>query len=425
MKKLFLTLFAIVLFASAWAQSQRSTLRGKTKDGKTLTVQYYQGTVEDRIESVKYQLVDELQAEIKNLKNNIKDLQNRLDATNKEVNQLNKQLEQSSGHQGDMSALNQQIAEKTEEIAQLSSQLDGLVNELNQAQEENNRIQAQLDSIKALPTPKSHKKDISEKTPVIGVEAGLGAVLLGKSVNELWAKNITTGMQVAVYYGTASFSESLPISFEAGVGFRRFSMAAHLSRCEYDGDSFIDYGYLCNPIYTFNDLSEKVSLNYLDIPIRICIGQPVKDQVSVYAKLGVTPSLNIGTPALVGNGTYSMKGYYKDWNVTLENVEELGFVSNHNFYTDNTNDLEGINVETDINKFNLWANLVVGAYMPFKNTPVLLNIGFKLDYPLLKVGETSFKDNTKHLSKWHTGLLQNGGRVWIPSFEIGIVYTLK
>lgn len=425
MKKLLLTLFAIVLSVSAWAQSQRSTLRGRTKDGKTLTVQYYQGTVEDRIESVKYQLVDELQVEIKNLKNNIKDLQNRLDATNKEVNQLHKQMEQSSDHQGDMSALNQQIADKTEEIAQLSSQLDGLVNELNQAQEENNRLQAQLDSIKALPVPKSHTNDFPEMTPVIGVEAGLGAVLLGKSVNELWAKDITTGVQVAAYYGTASLSELLPVSIEAGVGFRRFSMAAHLSRCEYDGDSFIDYGYFCNPIYTFNDLTEKVTLNYLDIPIRICIGQPAKDHVSVYAKLGITPSLNIGTPTLVGSGVYSMKGYYKDWNVTLEDVEELGFVSNRDFYTDNTANLEGINVETSINKFNLWANLALGAYMPLKSTPVLLNIGFKLDYPILKIGETSFNDNTRHLSQWHTGLLQNGGRVWVPTFEVGVVYTLK
>jgi len=61
MKKIFLVLFSLTLVTSTWAQTQRSTLRGKTKDGKTLTVQYYQGTVEDRIESVKYQLVDELQ----------------------------------------------------------------------------------------------------------------------------------------------------------------------------------------------------------------------------------------------------------------------------------------------------------------------------------------------------------------------------
>lgn len=424
MKKLFLILFTIVLSASAWAQSQRSTLRGKTKDGKTLTVQYYQGTVEDRIESVKYQLVDELQAEIKSKQNIVNDLQYQLNKANKQIEQLNNQLKQLNSPE-EYAAVNNQLAEKQEEVSQLSAQFDIMVNELNQAQEENNRLQAQLDSIKTLPAPKSLKKDIPETAPVIGVEVGLGAVLLGKSINELWAKDITMGLQVAAYYGTASLSESLPISFEAGVGFRRFSMSAHLSRCEYDGDSFTESGYRCEPIYTFNGLTEKVSLNYLDIPIRICIGQPVKDRVSVYAKLGITPSLNIGTPALVGTGTYSMKGYYKDWNVTLEDVEELGFVSNRDFYTDNTNDHDGIIVETDINKFNLWANLAVGAYMPFKNTPVLVNVGFKLDYPILKVGETSFKDNTKHLSKWHTGLLQNGGRVWIPSFEIGIVYTLK
>jgi uncharacterized coiled-coil protein SlyX len=419
MKKLFLTLFAIVLFASAWAQSQRSTLRGKTKDGKTLTVQYYQGTVEDRIESVKYQLVDELQDEIKNLKNNIKDLQNRLDATNKEVKQLNKQLEKSSGNQDDISALNQQIAEKTEEITQLSGQLDSLVNELNQAQEENNRLQAQLDSLQAVRITQNQKKSIPEKTPVIGMEAGLGTVLLGNSANGLWAKDIPLGTQFALYFGTARLSESLPISFEAGLGFRRFTMAAHLSQYEHCDGSFRDKdGDAYEAIYSFENLAEHLSMSYLDIPIRICIGQPLKDRVSVYAKLGITPSLNIGSPEIDGTGTYGVKGYYEKWDVTLENIPELGFVSNRDFYEENE-------VETEINKFNLWANVVVGAYMPFKNTPIVLNAGFKLDYPILKVGETSFKDDSKHLSGWHTGLLQNGGKVWIPTFEVGVVYTLK
>lgn len=420
MKKLFLILFTIVLSASAWAQSQRSTLRGKDKDGKTLTVQYYQGIVEDRIESVKYQLVDELQAEIKNLKYNIKDLQNQLDATKREVKELNKQLGKTSGNQGDVTALTQQIEEKNREIAQLSAQLAGLNNDLKLVQDKNNRLQDLLDSIKAMPTPNIPKEPRPQKTPVIGVEADLGAVLLGKSANELWAKDITMGTQLAVYFGTARLSESFPISFEAGIGLRRFTMAAHLSQCEYrddvliqdkDGDSYM-------AIYSFDGLSERLSLNYLDIPIRICIGQPAREQVSVYAKLGVTPSLNIGTPAIDGKGTYGVKGYYPDWDVTLANIQELGFENGRNFYKENE-------VVTEINKFNLWANLTLGAYMPFKGSPVVLNVGFKLDYPILQVGETNFKDDTKQPHKWHTGLLNNGGKVLIPSFEIGLVYTLK
>lgn len=419
MKKLFLILITLVLSTSAWAQSQRSTLKGKTKDGKSLTVQYYHGTVEDLIESVKYQVVDELQAEIKNLKANVRDLQNRLDAANKEVKQLKNQLGQSTSNQDDMAALNQQIAEKNEEIDQLNSQLDVLLEELNQVQEENSRLQARLDSIIEEQASRRWVQAVPAKTPVIGVEGGLGAVVLRAGDNNVWANDLTMGGHVAVYYGTARLTESFPISFEAGVGFRRFSMATHLSQYECRDQGYIDTdGDAFEAIYGFNGLSERLSVNYLDIPVRICIGQPIKEQVSVYAKLGVTPSLNIGTPAIEGSGLYSVKGYYPAWNVTLEDIAELGFVSNKDFYQQNE-------VVTDIKKFNLWANLAVGAYMPFKNAPVILNVGFKLDYPILQLGETSFKGTGMIPHQWHTGLLQKGGKVLIPSLELGLVYTIK
>ena len=72
MKKLFLILIVTAITSTAWSQSQLSTVRGKTKDGKTVKVEYYQGAVEDVIKSVKYQLVDELQAEVTNLQNKLK-----------------------------------------------------------------------------------------------------------------------------------------------------------------------------------------------------------------------------------------------------------------------------------------------------------------------------------------------------------------
>ena len=78
MKKILLTIAITLLVTVAWAQSQLTTVRGKTKDGKTIKVEYYQGTVEDYVESVKYQLVDELQAKVA-------DLQTKLDAANKQI----------------------------------------------------------------------------------------------------------------------------------------------------------------------------------------------------------------------------------------------------------------------------------------------------------------------------------------------------
>ena len=77
MKKLFLILMMTGLAMTATAQSQLSTVRGKTKDGKTLKVQYYKGSVEDVIQSVSYSVVDELNA--------------KLEKANKEIERLKQQ----------------------------------------------------------------------------------------------------------------------------------------------------------------------------------------------------------------------------------------------------------------------------------------------------------------------------------------------
>ena len=526
MKKLFLILIMTATVATAWSQSQLSTVRGKTKDGKTIKVDYYKGSVEDVIQSVKYQLVDELQASIKELQGKTKTLQNKLDEANRQVKDLQKQLSQSSGNSGEEQRLRTQLAEKEKQITKLDNEIKALkkqiadiqnddmsetvaalrqqlnekeatvsslnkqvvklnvdVEKLNKEKEELNkqiaaltkqgdksgeiqRLTKQLkdkdaqirqldakiakneqtiDSLKrnktvVVPNDKDQqlkklrdqiaekdatisnlRKDLADcskglskpaPTPVIGVEFGYGPAFPGSSINEPWAKEVKSCINADIYFGSARLSESFPISIEAGLGIRNFSMAARLNEyattvetVDVDGDNY-------QAIYAYNGLEENLSLTYFDIPLRLCIGQPAKNRVTAYAKLGLTPSINVAS-TFTGTGTYSLKGYYPQWDVTLENVEHLGFGSDLECYE---------NVEPEINVFNLWGTVAFGAYVPFKGSSVLLNAGVKLDYPFMSIGTINGADN---LPSAQSGLLQNGGKVIIPSVEVGLVYTIK
>ena len=340
MKKLFLILIMTATVATAWAQSQLSTVRGKTKDGKTIKVDYYKGTVEDVIQSVKYQLVDELQADKKDLQSRANTLQTKLDAANKQVKELQKRLEDCgdvneikrlktqlaekentiTGLRKDIATLNKQLedcvpvsdddldlAELREQIAQkqdtisllskqviklnkdkerLQNQLDACVDQSNcdelqiQLKEKNAQIAKNeriIDSlmnvrpVKPVTTDNKIKKlqaEIKEKekaidnlnreladckrgvtkpvkTPVIGLEFGFGPAFPGSSVAEPWAKEVKSCLQADVYFGTARLSESFPVSVEAGLGFRKFGMAARLNEyntilntVDADGDSY-------------------------------------------------------------------------------------------------------------------------------------------------------------------------------------------
>ena len=524
MKKLFLILIMTATVATAWAQSQLSTVRGKTKEGKTIKVDYYKGTVEDVIQSVKYQLVDELQAEVKNLQGKTKTLQTQLDDSKRQVKDLQNQLK-NCGDATEAQRLRNQLAEKekqikklnediaelndkianlpqsdmSEEVASLRQQLtekEALVSSANkqvvklnadvvQLEKDKKELNKQIESLSqqgdkakeiqrltqqveeknvqirqlnnqiarndqvidslmnvkpVIPVPTDDKikklqaeirekgktidnlnKELADckrgvtkpaKSPVIGLEVGFGPAFPGSSVAEPWAKEVKSCLQAEVYFGTARLSESFPISVEAGLGFRKFGMAARLNEynttidaVDADGDSY-------QAIYAFDGLEESLSLTYLDIPIRLCFGQPAKDRVTAYAKLGLTPSIKVGSD-FEGKGQYSLKGYYPQWDVTIENVEPLGFGSDMDCYDD---------VEPEIKGFNLWGNLAFGAYVPFKGSHVVLNAGVKLDYPFLGIGTINAVNN---LPDGKAGLLQNGGKVIIPSVEVGLVYTLK
>ncbi len=507
MKKLFLILIMTAAVATTWAQSQLSTVRGKTKDGKTIKVDYYKGTVEDVIQSVKYQLVDELQAEKKDLQSRANTLQTKLDAANKQVKELQKRLDDCvdpsevqrlrnqlaekdntiKGLRKDIAALNKQLEEcdkvtdtvpalaelrkqlkqKQDTIFMLSKQViklnkdkESLKNQLADCGDQSNcnELQIQLeekdaqiakneriiDSLKSIkpviqvPCDDKIKKlqaEIKEKektidnlnkeladckkgvtkpvkSPAIGLEVGFGPAFPGSSVAEPWAKEVKSCLQADVYFGTARLSESFPISVEAGLGFRKFGMAARLNEYSTTVDAVDSDGDSYKAIYAFNGLEENLSLTYLDIPIRLCIGQPAKERVTAYVKLGVTPSIKMAS-TFVGKGRYSLKGYYPQWDVTIENVAPLGFGSDMDCY-------EG--VEPEIGMFNLWGNAAFGAYVPFKGSHVVLNAGVKLDYPFLGIGTFNASNN---LPDGKAGLLQNGGKVIIPSVEVGLVYTIK
>lgn len=428
MKKLFLMFIMTAFAASLTAQSQLSTVHGKTKDGKTIEVKYYKGAVEDYVESVKYQVIDDLQGQVKSLQADVKTLQGKLDAATKET----KELENKAGNgvtDKDLQHLRDQVAEKEAQIDELSHRITLLQTQMDSASRQSDaELQTLRDEIASKNrTIQQLDRQLNANTkgtatPVIGLEGGWGLVF-PNIIDNNWKRDLSTSLQAGVYFGTARLSESFPISVEAGAGFRRISMSAHLGSFTNTNSNTIDNdGDACEAICTFNNLSESLRLTYIGIPIRLCFGQPYTTKASLYAKLGVTPSIHIGASEINGDGTYSLKGHYPQWDVTLEDIAELGYGNGFNCYEDS----EGNSlVATTINKFNLWGNVAVGAYIPLsKDVPIVLNASLKLDYSILPVGNTS-ADGTTALPNGHTGLLKDGGRMLIPSVGIGLVYTLK
>ena len=430
MKKILLMLVLTALATATWAQSQLTTVRGKTKEGKTIKVEYYKGNVEDYVESVKYQLVDELNAKVQ-------DLQSKLDVANKRLEALEKPLGSSGNNNTEIKRLNNEINELSKALDKLQEQLvnselsndsliavnadlqDQMTNVGNSGDKELQRLRDSIVSKDAnirklnktvadcekqvrrlendLANCGSRPVGYPKPSPVIGVQLGVGPAF-AKEVEENWARDVNWMKKAEVYFGTARLSRSLMLTLEAGIGIRSLKLSASRAPGELVENGIDANGDSFQAMYTFGAMQESQSLTYLDIPVRVCFGEPAKGQTGLYVKLGLTPSIKIAEQ-FKGSGKYTLKGYYPQWDVTLENITELGFGSDLEFYTADN--------QPETNSFVLWGNAMLGGYMPLGGK-LLLNAGVGVDVPFMALTQT-----------------HAGSQAVVPSFEIGMVYSLK
>lgn len=469
MKKLLLFILMTAAVSSVWAQSQLSTVRGKTKDGKTIKVEYIQGTVEDVVVSVSYQEVDELKAKNTTLEKSLNGAKSDLDKAKAErdkaktdLDKTKKELEAekakhtatpSTTPDPEITRLNKLVEEKEAKIKELDANITTLGTRIDSLTDVNDKLKKRVSSVaiggdrvsndslnSVIAENKRLKTDLNNsqaqvktlqqevirlssnpaagpKSPVIGLSAAFGPLFLtGDGMSDVWAKDFTMGKSFALYFGTARLSESFPLSVEAGVGIGSYKLKAGFQNYETSVSNYLDAdGDACTAHYAFTDVNEELNLSYLNIPISLCFGQPVRGRVSAYFKLGLTPSIKIGS-SFTGEGKYALNADYVEWGLHLDDIAHLGYGSGFDCYPDAT--------QPELSSFVLWGNVGFGAYVPFGNSPVLLKAGAKLDMMLMSAGESTL-NNSMSYNPNTCNLLVGGAKLLCPSVELGLVYSIK
>lgn len=132
-----------------------------------------------------------------------------------------------------------------------------------------------------------------------------------------------------------------------------------------------------------SNLEEINTLSFVEIPVQFKYTLKPKAKVSYYAYGGVSFAYLLSAKYNV-KGNASVKGFYKDYSVTLENIEEYGFTSNN---YDDTGDWA-------LNQINFFGN--IGFGISFKTGyKSRLNIGpmAKLSLTDLKYAEAKYSDD--------------------------------
>lgn len=160
-------------------------------------------------------------------------------------------------------------------------------------------------------------------------------------------------------------------------------------------------------------MDENTRVTYLDVPVFIEFGNPNIDKIGYYLRLGVKVSIPVADN-FSGNGNYTVKGFYPDYNVELVNIPELGFVLNDQMYTGNTN--------YELNSINI-SGLISGGVTFALSNSMILRAGAYYDYGFSDISkESTLGDQDRQIDVSHI-LENNESATYIRGFgfEVGIV----
>lgn len=424
MKKI-IVLLALLSFTT-FVMSQTLDVQGTYKGQTVKAKGRYRpdGTVE--ITSFYYAPYEKLDGEVKNLKNQKKNLEDEKSKLEKRI----RTLENSNG--------GGKVPELREEINQLNNKIDSLnavINSHGKDMQELTQLRKQIqDSASAhraivgryKTELKSKDNKIAElelkvkgrglNANTLGVEMSYGSSVIKNNLTEQgsWKRTFSPSLQFMATY-TYYFSDKSPIAIKTGIGYASYNGEYSSKQvfdtiqglADNDGDKYVAR-------YGFYDIGESLSLKYLEIPILLHVGNSfLTNGVQAWIEAGLKMGINIGN-TFDGKGTYTCDGYYPQWNVTIHDVNALGFVTEAQIYSPKT--------AVEPNTFVFWGMVSAGMNIPI-NDKIALILGAQCGYTLLPISAGESTDSHYVLGKANI-LAGESTRIFNLGAKIGLKINL-
>ena len=186
-------------------------------------------------------------------------------------------------------------------------------------------------SFTTLPTQAPYKRNIyQEQGFYVDVSPGISTIKNSNLSSDIWNSESNWGYNFNIGY-FYSLNPSIKVKFGLGIS----SYSTHLKGngeitspefTDIDGDTYIESLTLSNVDYTVNPM-------YLTMPFVMEIGNPNINKVGYYFDIGIELAYLVSESNKTG-GSYTTKGTYPQWGVTLEDIPELGFYTAKNLESD-------------------------------------------------------------------------------------------
>lgn len=416
MKNLKCILGILPLLCCANLLMGQNVVAGKYK-GHVVKMKYYKGSPDD-IQYLEYGLVTELNKTVARLEKEKSSLQ-------KELNkQKGKPVEQDD-------SLQMQLLIQERDLLARKQTVDSLNDRVNRLQDSLRIVQTRLDAeVTTLP----ERRSLSAECSQIGIGYSVGIPLIFGSVlyqkdasgHSLWNRRMTLSHQLGIYWGSRSFIRNGSLSLGIGLEYSRMRFAAGMGNVSNTFDNAVDIDNDPYTAYlTYRNVEVNATLHYLGLPLTLSVGQPYNDRISGYFQLTLVPSFCMSS-SLNASGSYDLAGYYPQYDLLLEDFEDLGFRPNGS--------VDQRNESVSVNRFLLTGRLAGGIYLPLcrtqhgKTSPWAVKLGIKLDFSITPVAKgenenASFRDATAYLTQ-NNFLSGVGCRYLNPALEVGIMYVI-
>lgn len=416
MKNLKCILGILPLLCCANLLMGQNVVAGKYK-GHVVKMKYYKGSPDD-IQYLEYGLVTELNKTVARLEKEKSSLQ-------KELNkQKGKPVEQDD-------SLQMQLLIQERDLLARKQTVDSLNDRVNRLQDSLRIVQTRLDAeVTTLP----ERRSLSAECSQIGIGYSVGIPLIFGSVlnqkdasgHSLWNRRMTLSHQLGIYWGSRSFIRNGSLSLGIGLEYSRMRFAAGMGNVSNTFDNAVDIDNDPYTAYlTYRNVEVNATLHYLGLPLTLSVGQPYNDRISGYFQLTLVPSFCMSS-SLNASGNYDLAGYYPQYDLLLEDFEDLGFRPNGS--------VDQRNESVSVNRFLLTGRLAGGIYLPLcrtqhgKTSPWAVKLGIKLDFSITPVAKgenenASFRDATAYLTQ-NNFLSGVGCRYLNPALEVGIMYVI-
>jgi len=185
---------------------------------------------------------------------------------------------------------------------------------------------------------------------------------LGYSLNVGYFQSLSPWIKLKTGLGISGFKNTLSAN----------GQAPQQTLTDIDNDSYTE-------ILTLENVEKVTHPMYMSIPLIFELGNPNINKMGFYADLGIKYSFLINEDHST-SGTYSTKGTYEQWEITLENIPELGFYNEKN-----------MQMNAALKNSNLSVVAGVGVFLPI-STNVIFKGGIVTNIGLSDIGNTTLEN---------------------------------